>query len=428
MLTVESSEPDLLHDAFPEKDPAYGWLMVFIAFVLSALSFGALGSISVFLKPLAAEFGWGRGDISLAYTATAFSSALFGILWGIVADRFGTRWFGIVGALVMALALFLLSAQSSLAEFYAFYFLFGAVGHAMVTSPLFANVGFWFRRNPGLALGITASGGAVGQGVVPYLTGLAITAYGWQTAYQLTALTFLVVALPIACFVRESPRRRLVRMSPIDEPREFPLSEIEVVTWLGIAVIFCCNCMSVPIVHLVPLLTDNGMTMEAATRVFLVLMLAGAAGRIVGGQLGDVIGPLPTYMLMSLGQTVFVFWFPYMDAGWGLYLLAMCFGFTYSGVMSSILVCTRMMVSARFGARAMSVTAFFGWGGMGLGGYLGGMLFDRYGDYVWSFSFASAMGVINLAILLLFTLRIQRARRKLAAGDEDLAVAIPAVS
>ncbi|GIS32908.1 MAG: hypothetical protein Ct9H90mP4_08220 [Gammaproteobacteria bacterium] len=43
--------------------------------------------------------------------------------------------------------------------FMGFIFLFGAFGNAMVTSPLFANVGFWFRNNPGLALGITASGG-----------------------------------------------------------------------------------------------------------------------------------------------------------------------------------------------------------------------------------------------------------------------------
>ena len=80
------------------KDPAYGWVMVFVAFTLSALSFGALASISVFLKPLATEFGWGRGETSLGYTMISFSSALFGVLWGYVADRFGSRWFGLVAA------------------------------------------------------------------------------------------------------------------------------------------------------------------------------------------------------------------------------------------------------------------------------------------------------------------------------------------
>jgi hypothetical protein len=32
-------------------------------------------------------------------------------------------------------------------QFYGLYFLFGAFGNAMVTSPLFANVGFWFNQN-----------------------------------------------------------------------------------------------------------------------------------------------------------------------------------------------------------------------------------------------------------------------------------------
>ena len=75
------------HSEELEKDPPYGWLMVFVVFSLSALSFGVVGSISVFLKPLSAEFGWGRGDTSLGYTAAAFSSALFGVLWGFVADK-----------------------------------------------------------------------------------------------------------------------------------------------------------------------------------------------------------------------------------------------------------------------------------------------------------------------------------------------------
>jgi MFS family permease len=393
-----------------DRDPAYGWLMVFVVFMLSGLSFGALGAISVFLKPLSLEFGWGRAETSLGYTAIAFSSALFGVLWGYVADRYGSRWFGVVAALTMSLCLFMLSTLTSIFQFYAFYFLFGAFGNAMASTPLFANVGFWFRQNPGLALGITASGGAIGQGVVPYLAGLAITNHGWQWAYQAMALSYLLIALPIAFLIRESPRREKARIAPEKEVRHFPLSEKEVVMWMSSAVMFCCICMSVPIVHLVPMLTDASYSLEFATSVLLVLMLAGAAGRIMGGKLGDVIGALPTYIIMSVGQTIFVFWFPHIDQVAALYLLAVFFGFTYSGVMSSILVCVRMMVSARFSARAMSITSFFGWGGMGLGGFFGGLFFDMNGDYNWSFAFASFMGVINLIVLTLFYMRVKGQR------------------
>jgi MFS family permease len=399
-------DSDVVLDSDPNKDSAYGWLMVWVCFVLSSLSFGALASISVFLKPLSAEFGWGRGQTSLGYTAIAFSSALFGVLWGNVADRYGTRWFGVIGALAMTISLFMLSEQTSIYEFYAFYFLFGAFGNAMVSTPLFANVAFWFRKNPGLALGVSASGGAVGQGVLPYVAGYAITSYGWQSAYVILAWTYLIIALPIAFLVRESPWREQARLTPVSEERDFPLSEIEVIIWISAAVIFCCNCMSVPIVHLVPLLTDTGWTMEFATSVLLVLMLSGGAGRIAGGMLCDRIGALQAYLLMSFGQTVSVFWFPYMDQAASLYLLAIFFGFTYSGVMSSIIVCTRMMVSARLAGRAMGITTFFGWAGMGLGGFAGGLLYDMQGNYFWSYAFASLAGIVNVIILFAFYLRI----------------------
>ena len=395
-----------------DRDPGYAWVMVACVFILSALSFGTLASISVFLKPLALEFGWSRGQTSFSYTVISFSSAIFGVFWGYIADKYGTRWFGIVAAIMMSLSLFLLSKQTNIYHFYGFYFLFGALGNAMVTSPLFANVGFWFRNNPGLALGITAAGGAVGQGLIPYFSGIIIETDGWRAAYYFMAIIYLAIAIPAALFIRESPWREQARTSTEEEPRDFPLSEKEAITWLCSAVIFCCICMSVPIVHLVPLLTDAEFTIEFATSVLMVLMFCGAFGRILGGKLGDMIGALPAYLLMSLGQTVSVIWFPYVTNPIGLYLLAAFFGFTYSGVMSSILVTTRMVVSAKFAGRANSLGSFFGWTGMGMGGFLGGYFFDLYGDYFWSFAFASFMGAINLLVLLRFLARINN--RKVA--------------
>ena len=391
-----------------DRDPTYGWVMVFAVFLLSALAFGALGSISVFLKPLAAEFGWSRGQTSLGYTVISFSSALFGILWGYIADRRGTRWFGLVAAFAMSGSLFALSQQNSIWQFYGLYFLFGAFGNAMVTSPLFANVGFWFTHKPGLALGVTASGGAMGQAVVPHLCALCLDLYGWQNTYMIIAVGYLALAVPVALLIRESPTREQSRRQSVSETRTFPLSEREVISWISCAIIFCCVCMAVPIVHLVPLLTDTGYTLEQATSVLMVLMLSGVMGRVLGGKLGDMIGALPSYMVMSGGQTLSVIWFPFLDSTLSLYLVAVLFGFTYSGVMSAILVCTRMMVSANYAARAMSITSFFGWFGMGAGGFMGGYLFDLTGNYETSFVGAMLVGCVNLTILTLFALRIRR--------------------
>ena len=394
----------------------YGWVMVLVVFILSGLAFGSMASISVFLKPISSDFGWSRGATSLAYTVASLSSALFGVIWGVVADKYGTRWFGLVGAAAMTLCLYLLStlsAQTALFQFYFLYFLYGALGCALLFSPLYANVGFWFRENPGLALGIAASGGAVGQAFIPHLSGYLINTSGWQNAYVSLALIYAVIAFPVALLIKESPWRESARDQAEPEPRSFPISEKEVVIWISVAVIFCCVCMSVPIMHLVPLLTDSIFSLEFATKVLMVLMICGAFGRIFGGILGDYIGPLPGYILMSLGQTISVVWFPQVSSVTGIYLLAAFFGFTYSGVMSSILVCTRVMVSAQFAARAMSLTSFFGWIGMGLGGFLGGYFFDSEGNYVWAFTFAGIMGCVNLVILSQFWLRIKRQEKPL---------------
>tara|TARA_B100000214_G_scaffold74710_1_gene50244 strand:+ start:1497 stop:2720 length:1224 start_codon:yes stop_codon:yes gene_type:complete len=402
-----------LEKLFRDRGINYGWVMVLVVFVLSGLAFGTMASISVFMKPVSLEFGWSRGQTSFAYTIASFASAAFGVIWGQVADKYGTKWFGFVGAIFMSLTLFTLSSLDSIIQFYLLYFLFGAMGSALLFSPLYANVGFWFRENPGLALGLAASGGAVGQAFIPHLSGILIESQGWKGAYVDLAILYILIAIPISLLIRESPWRISARTEDLQEETDFPLTEKEVVAWISFAVIFCCVCMSIPIMHLVPLLTDKDFSLEFATSVLMLLMFCGAFGRVLGGMLGDHIGALPGYILMSIGQTIFVVWFPQLISPLAIYIMAALFGFTYSGVMSSILVCTRTMVSARYGARAMSLTSFFGWIGMGLGGFLGGYFFDIYGNYNWAFLFAGISGVINLIILLFFTFYIKR-RRTLA--------------
>ena len=97
----------IIENLLKDRDINYGWIMVLVVFVLSGLAFGSMASISVFLKPISADFGWSRGATSFAYTVASLSSALFGVIWGVVADRYGTRWFGLVGATAMSLCLYM---------------------------------------------------------------------------------------------------------------------------------------------------------------------------------------------------------------------------------------------------------------------------------------------------------------------------------
>ena len=112
-----------MNDTEPPANPSYAWVMAAVTFSLTALSFGVLGSVGVFLKPLAVEFGWSRGDLSLGYTAITLSTAASTVIWGIFADRYGARWIALFGASFLGICLLLLSQIETKTQFYIYYVL-----------------------------------------------------------------------------------------------------------------------------------------------------------------------------------------------------------------------------------------------------------------------------------------------------------------
>lgn len=395
------------------QEQRYGWAMVAVTFLLSVLAFGGLPAVAVFIKPLSLEFGWSRAEISLGYTAMAVSAAVAGLFFGVIADRFGTLWIALVGAAGMGAAYLILSGQTSLAAFYAGHLLFGATGLAVISGPLLIGVGFWFGRNKGLAIGIVASGGGVGQALVPVLAQWLIRSEGWRDALFWLGVIYLAVAIPLGLMVRDAPVRTEARRAAAEGRPDLQQSHTglragEVVAWLSAAVFFCCTCMAVLIVHLVPLMTDRGIDSTSAVQVLMALMLAGAAGRLIGGKIADIIGVLPTFFVMSLGQTAVIYWFVVVDSMTLIWLFAILFGLSFSGVMVSIITSCREFIPPRIGARGMAVVGLFGWGGMGFGGYIGGQGYDWSGSYHLPFALAVAAGIANLVILSAFAARIRR--------------------
>jgi MFS family permease len=190
-------------------DGGYAWVMLAVGTVLVALNLGALSSLSVFLKPLSQEFGWPRGATALSYTAAAVVIGVAGVFWGRLADRYGTRPVVLVGAVAQPAALLLLSWLASLSQFYVLYMALGGFGFAAVNVPIIANVGLWFARRKGLALGILSSGGPLGQALVAFLAAHVVDAYGWRTGYLTLAILYALLAVPLALRTRgPSPRRR----------------------------------------------------------------------------------------------------------------------------------------------------------------------------------------------------------------------------
>jgi MFS family permease len=280
----------------------------------------------------------------------------------------------------------------------------GGLGFAAFSIPLVVNVGQWFTRNKGLAIGIITAGGAFGQAVVPYFAGVLINLLGWRQVYLTLAIIYWATLVPLALMVRAPFRQPQANnaqggASENLDDYSFPVEPTVVVVWVSVAVIFCCICMATPIIHVVALASDRGFDAQSAAGVLSAIMIAGLFGRVVIGKVADHIGGLKAYMLASAAQTVLVFWFTQLNSLAGLYLLAFLFGLGYSGVMTCIVVCVREMTPLERNGVSLGIVGLFGWAGMGLGGWQGGFFFDLTGTYTVSYANAALAGVVNLIIL-----------------------------
>lgn len=407
--TVEPQSPK-------RSEGGYGWVVVAVSPILLSIGMGSLSSMSVFLVPLTGALGWSRAATTFGYQAGNLSLGLGGVAMGWLADRYPVRRIALFGAAVIGLSYFMLSRQHSLWEFYLYFCLLNGVGGATFYAPLVANAGNWFSEGKGTALGIVTAGQALGQGLIPYVASLLISAYGWREAYFLLGVGSLALALPLVALLRTAPSLQAAWAARSGGPAAedegpYPLPCWAVISWLGCAAIFCCITMATPLVHLVALAQDKGIAPDRAARLLLALFVTGVFGRLAYGGLADKLGPLRTYMLASAWQTALVFGFTMLDSLAGLSVYAALWALGYAGVITSLIVCVRSLTPLRQRGLAVGVVSLGGWIGMGLGGVQGGYFFDLRGNYTQAFANAALAGVVNLIVLaaLWFTLRRREA-------------------
>jgi MFS family permease len=391
----------------------YGWVVVGAVATILALAMGQLvNGLSVFFVPLEAEFGWPRASVALINSAGLAGLALGGIAMGAVADRAPIRTVALAGVAMVGVCVTLAAGADRLWQFYLLFFTGGVFGAALF-APLIALVGGWFPAGAGLAIGIAAAGQALGQGAVPFLGASLIEALGWRGAFLALGGISLGVMVPLALLVREPPRAMAAATARAEGSPPLPPSIV--VVWLSLAVLLCCACMSVPLMHLVPLIQGLCISGTDASGVLLTMLVAAILGRVAFGKLADVIGPMPAYMVASLWQASAVFAFTMIRDLSGFYLFAPIYGFGYAGVMTTLLITARMLTPASRRATLMGVILAFAWLGHAVGGWQAGFLFDLTGFYTLGFANAAGAGFANLILVGGLYLAV-RQRRVLAVA------------
>lgn len=380
-------------------EPRYRWIIVTAAAVMLGIAMGTLvNGLSAFLVPLEEHFGWARAEVAGINSAGLIGIALGGIALGLVADRVSVRLVCLVGAASLSLSLLLAAQAQQLWQFYALFFVAGAVGGGALYAPVVALVGGWFRRGAGLAIGLASAGQALGQGLVPYVAGYLIQMTDWQMALTILAVFAAVTLIPLS-FLMIAPPQADSAAETADAEQSHGLSPKIVLPALSLAVLGCCAGMSVPLMHLVPLIQGVCSVGAEAGGPLLLMLVAAIGGRIFFGRLADMIGPMRSWMVAASWQTALMLGFLLLGSIQSFWLFTPIYGFGYGGVMTGVLVTVRALAPASHRASATGFVLAFGWLGHALGGFQGGVFFDITGAYFWTFTNATLFGLMNLAIV-----------------------------
>ena len=390
----------------------YGWVVVFASLVLHSISLGAPTILFIALKPIAADLDTLRAVPSFAYSLMMIGAGLGGIAMGWWMDRRGVMEPVLFGSVMIGLGALLAShSDGRWSLFIATGLLIGLFGKAAMIAPLVANVTRWFDRRRGLAVAIITSGqglaGAVWPAVVQYFNDLV----GWRGTFLYFSVFVAVTMVPLAFLLR--PRAPIPAADrsggiPTGGRRVLDLPPHVAQGMLWLAAVGCCSAMSIPIVHLVSHVTDQGYSLEQGARVLSVLFMAAFVSRIGFGILADRIGGVRTLLIGSASMTVMLLAFAFTTSYVGLFVAALLFGLGFSGIMPCYPLIIRLLFPVREVGWRIAGHYLFSAAGMAFGGWLGGVIFDLTGDYSPAFLAGFAFTVMNFVVIAIVYARQMR--------------------
>lgn len=384
-----------------QKDEfARGWPVLAAAFLgiaagVSSLYFYSLG---IFIKPMAAEFGWSRGEASLGALVGTAGAALAAIPTGRLVDRLGARPVGI-GSLILLVIGFAAvgTLTASLTSFLLLSFVVSLVTAGSSPLSFTRLVVAAFSHARGLALGLSLAGTGVGAILVPALLAPYVATHGWRAGYFALAVVAATV-IPVLAFL-------LARCS--SDPRTAAADEVPISTLMRyrvfpvLAVTFFLAAMAVlgTVVQFVPMLTDRGLNAGSAGRLAALIGVAAIGGRLIAGFLLDRV---PAFLVTALLFILTAAGFAVL-AGGGVELAA--FGAVVTGLAVGAEVDLIAFLVARhfppvaYGKAYGAIYASFLLGGA-IGPAASGVLKDATGDYTMSLLTGAALLLVAAAFAM----------------------------
>src|SRR5213592_4245957 len=390
-------------------------VLIVLSGVIISLCMGLRQSLGLFMRPMTLDLG-------ISAATFGFSIALQNIIWGVsqpfvgaLADRYGPRPVLIVTALMYAAGLLLMIVATSFPgalEIAGFLIGVGTAGAGFGVL-----IGTISRATPpekrSQTVGLVAAAGSLGTMVIAPLGQWLINSYGWQVAmvgFAAIAGSMALLSLPI----REQPVSD-GNLSKVNQKLGEALREAMAhrgYLFMTVA-FFACGFQLVFITtHLPAYLQLCGVAPGVAASALGLIGLFNAVGTYMFGLLGARYSQKHLLALIYLLRTLFIIAFlaaPISATSTLVFAAAM--GFLWLGVAPLITgfigrVFGLTHFNTLYGVVFLShqVGSFFG-------AWMGGLVFDRTGNYNFAWGALIVIGITAFTLQWLMDERPPRERK-----------------
>jgi predicted MFS family arabinose efflux permease len=373
--------------------------------LMFSISPAFLVSLSVFIKPLAAEFGWGRTQVSAAVSMSTLMLAACSPLIGPLLDKHGPR------RVILAATILFSASVASMAllngNYFAYLAIAALIGVTGTGSNAFAYLSVlpnWFDKRYGFSLGVAMIGVGLGQLAAPPYANALVAHFGWRMAYALIGLMVFAVTVPNALLLlRDSPSGRTIERAARDQSLFGPTRAEAIaqpVFWrLSVSFFLITVAASGCIVHLVPLLTDRGVPQANAAAMAALIGSSLLLGRLITGLLLDYLNASLIATVCFAGGTcgIAMLWLGVQGLKIPLSIILIGAAFGVEGDLMAFM--TRRIFGMRsYGAIYGLMFGIFNLGAVP-GPLLMGLSFDLTGSYDNGLAASLVMAFVSTALI-----------------------------
>ena len=418
----------------------YGWWLVGLSsFMLTLMSLTVFQGLGIVLVALERSYGWSRTALSGAFSLARVEGAILGPIEGVLVDRVGTRRMVLIGYTMMGLGFIWLSQIDALGRlgifsvlpisslderllhFYGSY-MFVSLGTGLGGwLALIAMVNNWFIRRRSFAMAGAMSGIHLGGLLVPALA-LAIEWFDLSGAALGIGVFLLIIVGPAVKAIRNRPEdmglepdggmgpasargeSQLQRVTEIDDEPDFTAIQAlkTPAFWmLTIAQVASSVAIVTLALHLVPKLTDTGMSPTAAAFVQQFSVIVALPAQFISGYLAERLPKTLMIAFFLALQGVGILIIALFDSVAMAYVFAFMYGVGFGGRSPLTTAIRGDYFGRKAFATIMGISQFPMNIAMIFAPLFAGYMFDTTGSYVVPFTTFAALTFMG-AVLMLF--------------------------